>query len=691
MPTANHTDDLFAWAAAQQAKAQNPTAFAAATERIKTLRTQLQQHNQAYYLNNKPIITDSEYDALYRELADLEQAYPTLVTPDSPTQKIEPPAANLSVIHAVPMLSLANTYSEEELWDYDQRLKKALGDQSYTYVLEPKIDGIAVSLRYENGVFTRGATRGDGRKGEDITANLRTIKSLPQHLSSAPPPVLEVRGEVYMSKAGFAKLNADREENGLEVFANPRNAAGGSLKQLDSQITASRPLDFLAYGIGAIQGLTINSQTELLAFLQEVGFITPPYHRHSSDLQTTIAALHELDNLRHDFPFATDGGVIKVNEFGLYPLLGTTSKYPRWAVAFKYQPERAETVIKAIIVRVGRTGVLTPTAELTPIELSGSTISRATLHNEEEIHRKDIRVGDHVVIEKAGEVIPAVIAVNTAARTGKETPFVMPQNCPVCHEPVLKNPGEVAWRCPNIHCPAQLKRWLKHFAAREAMNIDGLGEVLIEQLVDNNLVKDPADLYTLRLDQLVQLERMGEKSASNLLTNIQASTERELYRVILALGIKHVGLTSARTLAANFPTITDFLAATPEKLTAIKDIGPIVAQSIYAYVNRPVTQKLIARLQEAGLKVPNPQTKNEDAPFHDKTFVLTGTLETLSREQAMALIQRRGGKVVNTVSPKTNYVVCGNAPGSKLVKAQQLALTVLNEEEFLAMINPKEH
>ncbi|MBI3986517.1 MAG: NAD-dependent DNA ligase LigA, partial [Lentisphaerae bacterium] len=516
-----------------------------ASKRVRTLREAIERHNTLYYLEDKPEISDFDYDRLVRELLTLERQFPELDTPDSPTHRVggAPLKEFPSVRHAVPMMSLDNTYTVEELAAFETRLKRLLPETGFTFVLEPKIDGVAVSLRYENGVLATGTTRGDGRKGDDITANLRTIRSIPLRLTPARscPPVLEVRGEVYMTKEGFVRLNRERREAGEEDFANPRNAAAGSLKLLDSRLVARRPLDAVFYGFGQAEGAEFPTHMELLQGLKAMGLKTAPRFWHCRDLATVIRALDELKALRHDFSFEIDGAVIKVNERGLYERLGATAKSPRWAIAFKYQPERAETRLSNISVQVGRTGVLTPVAELEPVLLAGSTINRATLHNEDDIARKDIRIGDTVIVEKAGEVIPAVVAVNTARRTGRERAFKMPDRCPACGEPVSRRENEVAWRCENLQCPAQQKRWLRHFASRGAMDIEGLGSALVEQLVDAKLVGDPSDLYTLKHEPVAALERMAEKSAQNLLDGIEASRHRDFWRALFALGIRHVG------------------------------------------------------------------------------------------------------------------------------------------------------
>jgi DNA ligase (NAD+) len=662
-----------------------------AQQRIEALRETLERHNYLYYVANRPEISDRDYDRLYRELEQLEAQFPELAAPDSPTRRVggAPLAEFRQVRHRVPMMSLANTYNREELADFDERLRKLLPGQAFSYVLEPKIDGVAITLRYEKGSLVCGSTRGDGRVGDDITANLRTIRAIPLKLrtDSKPPAVLEVRGEVYMTRAGFAALNREREEAGAETFANPRNAAAGSLKQLDPRVVAKRPLAVILYGVGELDGLEFKTHRELIAALAAFGLKTPPRSWACGDLKEIYAALDELKTLRHDFLFEMDGGVIKVNERALYDALGATAKSPRWAVAFKYEPERAETRLNAITVQVGRTGVLTPVAELEPVFLAGSTINRATLHNLDEIQRKDIRVGDQVYLEKAGEVIPAVVGVNTAARTGRERVFSMPKKCPVCGEEVTRAEGEVAYRCDNLQCPAQLKRWLRHFAARGAMDIEGLGEALIDQLVDQKLVNDPADLYAITLAQVGELERMAEKSAQNLLTGIEASKSRDFWRAIFALGIRQVGAKMAQTLEQNYEDIDRLMAADAEQLQTIRDMGPVAAQSLVDYFKVPRHQALIRRLRQAGINFKRLASAVEStAALAGKTFVLTGALTGYTREQAEQEIRRRGGTVTSSVSKKTSYVVAGADPGSKLDKARTLGVKVLEESDFREMI-----
>lgn len=662
-----------------------------AGQRAAHLRSEIERHNRLYYVEAKPEISDYEFDMLLKELEAIEAEFPELVTPDSPTRRVggEPLAEFESVSYTKPMMSLANVYSKDELRAFDERVRRILGKTSFTYVLEPKIDGVAVSLRYENGILTVGGTRGDGKTGDNITANLKTIRAIPLKLqtSGPAPEVLEVRGEVYMDRDGFRRLNTEREEEGLEPFANPRNAAAGSLKQLDPRIVAKRPLNVILYALGEVRGLDVRTQSELLDKLRELGFRTAPRIWMCRDVEQVFDGLDALEKMRHDFPFEMDGGVIKVNEYSLYDELGVTAKSPRWAIAYKYEPEQAETLLRDITVQVGRTGVLTPVAELEPVPVAGSTVSRATLHNEEEIARKDIRIGDRVVIEKAGEVIPAVVRVNKEARTGRERKFAMPAACPVCGAPTVKREGEVARRCVNMQCPAQLKNWIRYFVSRSAMDMEGLGVALIEQLVDGGLVRTPADLYRLKQSDLENLERMGPKSAANVLQAIQDSRGRELWRLINALGIPHVGAESARKLAAEFGSLDRLMAASPEQLEQVRDVGSVVARSIAEFFARENTRRLIEDLKAAGVSTEaGKQESPAGAALAGKTFVLTGTLSRLTRNEASEMIRRAGGTVSGSVSKKTDYVVAGENPGSKYDAALRHGVKVLDEAAFEKMM-----
>jgi DNA ligase (NAD+) len=665
---------------------------AQAKQRIEELRAEIEQHNRRYYIEAKPEITDREYDQLLQSLEELEQAFPEFGSLASPTRRVGgAPLENFeSVKHAIPMMSLSNTYSKEELVEFDRRIKKLIPEETFTYILEPKIDGVAISLRYENGELVHAVTRGDGTTGDDVTANVRTIKSIPLRLSDMmPPAVLEVRGEIYMDTAGFTKLNEQRQDAGLEPFANPRNACAGSLKQLDPREVAKRPLDAIFYATGAMDGISFDTHELMLATLGNYGLRIAPNYWRSDGIEEILQRLDELESMRHEFPFEMDGGVIKVNERRLYEALGYTAKSPRWAVAYKYEPEQAETTLHSISIQVGRTGVLTPVAELEPVLLAGSTVRRATLHNEDEIRRKDIRIGDKVIIEKAGEIIPAVVRVITEQRTGAEVDFAMPAACPVCGSEVEKREGEVALRCINLQCPAQVKNWIAHYASRGAMDINGLGESLVEQLVDSGLVKNPAELYSLKKVEVLGLERMGEKSAENLIKGIEESKQRPFERVLFGLGIRHVGKGAATLLAKEFRNVDALMAADLQTLETIRDIGPIVAKTVVEYFQSPEAQAIIGQLRAAGVNFEQAETGESDE-LEGLTFVLTGSLETMTREEGGDKIRARGGKVSSSVSKNTSYLVAGESAGSKLEKAEELGVTVLNEEQFIALLGSEE-
>jgi DNA ligase (NAD+) len=660
-----------------------------AGKETEKLRTEIERHNRLYYVEAAPEISDRDYDALLKRLEALEKQFPELATADSPTRRVggEPLKEFQNVRHTVPMISLANTYNKEELVEFDARVRKLLGPTPYSYVLEPKIDGVAISLRYENGLLVRAVTRGDGTTGDDVTANIRTIHSIPLRLSGNPPDVLEVRGEVYMTRKGFAALNEERQEAGLEPFANPRNACAGSLKQLDPRIVASRPLDALFYGLGECSE-TFSTHEEMLAALANYGLRITPKFWSCPEISQVLTHLDTLQNIRHEFPFEMDGGVIKVNQRDLYETLGSTAKSPRWAVAYKYEPEQAETLLIEITIQIGRTGVLTPVAELEPVQLAGTVVKRATLHNEDEIKRKDIRVGDRVIVEKAGEIIPAVVRVVTEKRTGKEIPFDMQAACKALGINPVKIEGEVAWRIDDLHHPAMLKRWLTHFASRTGMDIDGLGESIVELLVDAGLVKSPADLYDLKKSQLLGLEGFKEKKAQNLIDGIESSKSRPFDRILFALGIRHVGSGSARVLAQNFPDIGKLMATDIEILQELRDIGPVVGKSICDFFQCPENRKLVERLQAVGVNFAQ-TAKSASDEFAGLTFVLTGTMESLSREEAGEQVRARGGSVSSSVSKNTSYVVAGEKAGSKLAKAEELGVKVLDEAAFLKLLGGK--
>lgn len=668
--------------------------------RIADLRRELNRHNRLYYVEARPEISDREYDALYRELRDLEEQFPDLVTPDSPTRRIgdEPLKEFKSVRHLLPMMSLDNTYDFDELRDFDGRVKKLLPGEEIEYVIEPKVDGVSVSLRYENGVFTLGATRGDGTTGDDITANLRTIRSIPLTLNRAPnrnpPPLLEVRGEAYLPVEGFKKLNAQREKDGEELFANPRNACAGSLKQLDSRIVAARPLSAVFYAVGACEGLELDEQARVLEKLKELGLPTPQFWRRCADIEAVIAAAGELQKIEATLPYEIDGAVVKVNSLAQWKKLGATAKAPRFAIAYKYSHEQARTKLRAITVQVGRTGTLTPVAELEPVFLAGSTISRATLHNEEEVRRKDIRVGDTVIVEKAGEVIPAVVAVVPEARPRGARPFDLAKHvdgkCPACGGPIRRDPEFVAWRCENIACPMQLKRTLLHYASRRAMDIENLGEVLVNQLVDRGLVKDVADLYELCVEPLAGLERMAEKSAANVVAAVASSKARELWRLVNGLGILHVGEGAARKLAAQFRDLDRLAAASVEELQQARDVGPVMAESIHDFFRNPRNRAVIEKLRTAGVCFEaGPESEAPAAgggALDGKTVVVTGALKNYSREGIKDRLRAAGAKVTDSVSKKTDFLVVGEDAGSKLDKARTLGVKILDEAALEKML-----
>jgi DNA ligase (NAD+) len=668
-----------------------PRSDRSARDRIAELRREVEEHNRRYYAEAAPTISDRDYDRLYRELADLEREFPDFASPDSPTRRVgeAPLKAFAQVTHRAPMLSLDNTYSEAEVADFYRRLERLLPDEQVPVVIEPKVDGVAVSLLYENGTLLYAATRGDGTTGDDITQNIRTIASVPKQLRGAAPEVLEVRGEVFMDKAGFAKLNAARDEAGLPAFMNPRNAAAGSLKQLDPAVAAQRPLGVVFYGTGAVEGAKIARHSELFALLQSFGLTTPEKWWIAGSIDETLDAIHQLDAMRGKFAYQTDGAVVKVDAFAQRERLGFTAKSPRWAIAYKYEAERVETRLHDIVIQVGRTGVLTPVAALEPVLVSGSMVGRATLHNEDEIRRKDIRIGDVVAIEKAGEVIPAVVSVRIDLRSGNEREFQMPPNCPECGSAVQKDEGQVAIRCVNAQCPAQVRRRIEHFASRGAMDIEGLGEMMVAQLVARGLLHDVSDIYTLDAVKLGTVERMGEKSISNLLAGIDASRKQPLWRLIFALGILHVGVSASRALANHFRSIDALMQSSAEELQRISDVGEVVGRSIHGFFAEPANRQLLERLASAGVRMiddtPRPEPNSAASAFAGSTWVITGTLNQ-AREEIAEMIIGRGGKVSGSVSKKTSYVLAGDEAGSKLEKARKLGLRVVSEQEFREML-----
>ena len=663
----------------------------AAVQRIQELRAEIEHHNRLYYEEDRPEVSDAEYDRLFRELQELERQFPDLFAPDSPTLRVGGKPLNkfIQVTHRIPMLSLENAFDEGDLLDFDDRVKRFLGLPAGTeldYVCEPKMDGVAVELVYENGIFSVGSTRGDGFIGEDVTQNLKTVKNIPLRLSLPQPPQLfEVRGEVFLGLAPFRKLNAEREEAGEPPFANPRNAAAGSLRQLDSRITARRPLAIFCYAQGEVTGHEFVSQSDLLRTIPAWGLPVNPLIKRVSGIGAVLAYYREMAEDRENLPYEIDGVVVKVDSFALQRELGEKSRSPRWAIAWKFPPRQAITVVEDIVPQVGRTGVITPTAHLQPVEVSGVIVSRATLHNWEEMERKDIRIGDTVVIERAGDVIPAVVRVLTDKRNGSELPLPLPAACPECGSEVVKIPGEVAVRCLGLACPAQIRESIIHFASRHAMDIDGLGDKYIEQLLRLGLVKTVADLYYLSKDDFMQFERMGDKLADNLLSAIENSKERPLSRFIFALGIRHVGEHTAKLLASAFGSVANLEKATEEELLSIREIGPQVAGSITTFFRNRSNIEVIERMFAAGVR-PSVEEKKVGGRFTGKTFVFTGALSRFSRDEAKRFVEDEGGHAAGSVSKKTDYVVAGEEAGSKLEKARQLGVTVLSEEEFLKMM-----
>lgn len=656
------------------------------------LRAEIRHHEYLYYVLDAPEVTDAEYDRLMVRLREIEAAYPDAVPADSPTMRV---GGNVSpqfteVKHLTPLLSLGNAFSEDELRAFDERVHSGLPDGSMVeYVMEPKIDGLACSLIYENGRLVRAATRGDGTVGENVTANVRTIRSIPLTLhvpeGELVPELLDVRGEVYMPRHEFMRLNDERAERGESEFANPRNAAAGSLRQLDPNITAKRSLSFFAYYIG--DGAK-DKHSDSLAMLTRYGFKVSENYKVVKNIDEAIAYIKDFNQRRSSLSYDTDGAVLKVNAVYQQRILGATGKDPRWAIAFKYPPEQAETTLEDVVWRVGRTGVLTPTAVLTPVRLSGSTISRATLHNEDFIREKDIRLGDRVIINKAGEIIPEVLRVVLEKRSADAQPVPIPSACPECGWPVERQGAEAAIRCTNLHCPALGREGLIHFVSRDAMNIEGCGPSVINQLIDTGLVRDAADLYSLTKEDLLNLERMGEKSADNLLKAIAASKENELDKLLFALGIRHVGAKVARILASEFGSMDKLMTVEASQLDSIRDIGGKIAESVVTWLAVPGNVDLIERLKAAGLKMEfTLRTVSESNPFYGKTLVFTGTMPTLGRAEAQTMAQDVGAKVSGSVSKKTDYVIAGAEAGSKLEKAQQLGVDVIDEAEFLRLLH----
>ena len=650
-------------------------------DRIEQLQKELTHAQYLYYVKDAPTMSDFEYDQKYRELVDLETAHPEYIVPSSPTQRVGIKADGPfeKVVHGRPMLSLSNVFSADEVRAFDQRVTKELGHQTKAYVVELKIDGLAVNLHYENGIFVRAVTRGDGKVGEDVTANVRTIKSIPLYLENAPE-FIEIRGEAYMPHSEFKRINEERDEEGLPTFVNPRNAAAGSLRQQDPAITASRNLAFFAYAIGSESGANIHTQEE------NFHFSVNPHYRVCNTVDEVIEAINYWGEKRHELPYDTDGMVIKVNDFDDQEMLGSTAKDPKWATAYKYPPEEVETVVKDITINVGRTGVLTPTGELEPVFVSGTNVSRVTLHNQDFITEKDIRIGDHVLIHKAAEIIPEVIRVLPEKRTGSEVPFTIPNRCPVCESPAVRREGEAAIRCTNKHCPAIEKEQIIHFASRDAMNIDGLGPSIVENLINEKLITNVVDLYHLTTESIMGMDRMGKKSADNLVKAIADSKTRGLDRVLFGLGIRLIGSKAASTIANVVKSMDRFLTITKDELVAVEEIGPTMADSIIEYREDPQHIEIINGLITAGLKMNVEVQEAAGNEMEGEIVVLTGKLEVMGRSEAGKLLEKHGAKVTGSVSKKTTLVVAGEDSGSKLTKANELGIRVINEEEFIELL-----
>ncbi|MBQ2830355.1 MAG: NAD-dependent DNA ligase LigA [Oscillospiraceae bacterium] len=652
-------------------------------EEMKKLREYLNEQGYRYYVLDDPAISDREYDLLLRKLEELEREHPEEITPDSPTQRVgAPPLSTFGEVrHSVPLESLQDVFSPDEVADFISHIEDTQGETLYS--IEPKVDGLSVSLEYENGVFVRGATRGDGQTGEDVTENLRAIRTIPTALPEKLPRLI-VRGEVYMPKPVFRSLNAEREANDEQLFANPRNAAAGALRQKDPRVTAQRRLDICVFNLQLAEGRGFASHSETIDYLAAQGFPTSPY-KTFTDFDSICSEITRLDEEREALPFDMDGAVIKVNDLQTRFELGSTAKNPRWAIAYKYPPEQKPSQVLDIVVQVGRTGVLTPKAVLAPVRLAGTTVTNATLHNQDFITERDIRVGDTVIVQKAGEIIPEIVRVVMEERPEDTTPYMLPERCPVCGASVVRDTDGAAVRCTGAACPAQLLRSLTHFASRDAMDIEGLGPAVMQQLVDAELVRTPADLYTLKAEDIARLDRMGEKSAENTVRAIEKSKENDLSRLLYALGIRQVGVKAAKVLAQHFRSFDALAAATVEELTQIDDVGAVTAKYIVDYVTSEQGKNLIARLKDSGVNMES-RTARTDDRFAGMTFVLTGTLSRFTREEATELIESRGGKASSSVSKKTTYVVAGEAAGSKRKRAEELNIPVLTEDEFLSML-----
>ena len=658
---------------------------------IQRLREEIRRHDRLYYTLNKPAISDREYDLLVKALQKLEAEFPEFTTEDSPTQRVsgEPVKEFPTVEHMVPMLSMDNTYSPAEIREFDKRVKKNLPGEKIEYVVELKIDGASISLLYEDGLFVRGATRGDGEKGDDVSSNLKTIRSIPLRFRPKvgdPPKVLEVRGEVYMPRGSFLRLNDEKQKNGEELFANPRNAAAGSLKLLDPRLTAKRQLDILVYGVGQFEQVDLKSQYSTIEYLRECGFRVSQHVKKLSSLEGVIDYCNEWEKKKDDLDYDIDGMVLKVNSFAQQRRLGVTSKSPRWMIAYKFPAERKATILKDIIVQVGRTGALTPVALLEPVHVSGTTVTRSTLHNMDEIARLDVRIGDMVIIEKSGEIIPKVIKVLIEKRTGHEKNFDMPKKCPVCGSGVVRFRGEVALRCNNISCSAQVKERILHFASRRAMDIEGMGEALVDQLVEKRFVKDYGDIYYLKKEHLADLERMAEKSAQNLVNAIEKSKNNDLSRLIFALGIRHVGEHASWVLANQYGSIDRVLSLSEGDLESTDEVGPVMANSINYFFRNKHNLAVLKKLKDAGVNMQQAIITKRDAGLSGKTIVITGVLKDYTRDEAQRLIRGSGGNASSSISRTTDFVLAGENPGSKLDKAKQLGIKIIDEKEFKRMV-----
>jgi DNA ligase (NAD+) len=659
-----------------------------AKKRIVELRDEIREHEYRYFVLDQPKISDAEFDELMKELLDLEEQFPELITEDSPTQRVGGEVLDEfeKVEHSTDLLSLDNTFNDKELRDFDSRIQKNIPGDNYEYVVEHKIDGLSAVARYEDGIFKLGATRGNGEIGENITENMKTIRSLPLKIRDKSP--LELRGEIYLSKSEFERINKQRLENEESPFANPRNAAAGSVRQLDTKIAAERKLSILIYDLISHGEKNFKTHLEVFSYLKDLNFKVN-WHKKADNIEEVIKICDEWEEKREELDFEIDGLVVKINDLDQREELGTTARSPRWAAAYKFPAQKKTSKIKDIEISVGRTGALTPTAVLEPVELAGSVVSRATLHNEDEIKRKDIRIGDTVLVQKAGDVIPEVIKVIEDERDGTEEEFEMPDHCPVCGSKVIRPEDEAVTRCTNIRCPAQRRERILHFVSRDAMNIDGIGPALVDQLLENNLIEDYADLYFLKKDHLVDLERMGEKSSQNVINAIEKSKEREFFRVIYALGIRHVGIGAARILVKYYNSIDEIMEAEAEELVEIDEIGPVIAESITGFFNEIHNMDLISRLRQAGIRL-NKEQKEKIDFLKDTKFVFTGSLNDFTRSEVKDIVEKAGGRAVSSVSSKTDYLVVGDNPGSKYDKAQELGVEILDEEGFKNLIKSRE-